>query len=63
MVSAVALFHLNGNNSSSLSLDFGKPREMQMQMKFAHMTRLRERGIMFPEQKRSVFHANPTWPA
>lgn len=55
MVSVVALFHLNGNNSSSLSLDSGKPREMQMQMKFANMTGMRERGIKSQNKNLAFF--------
>lgn len=49
MVSCGCTFHLNGNNSSSLSLDFGKPWERKMQMKFANMTKTRERGIKLLE--------------
>lgn len=51
MVSCGYAFYLNRNNSSSLSLDFGKPQEIKMQMKFANKTKMRERGIKFLEQK------------
>lgn len=56
-------FHLNRNNSSSLSLHFGKPQGIKMQMKFANMTESRERRIKLQAWKSNISHANPRKPA